>query len=112
MSPGGLCMSLHPSNWPRASLPQQCFHVPYSALTMFISTDQSERDSATAYSESLPHHLSPVHRGGLDRSAPSPPPQTPCTLWAPLFALLMCVPGKVGEANPPPAVSCLFDAGD
>uniref|UniRef100_A0A4W3HZT4 MFSD2 lysolipid transporter B, sphingolipid n=1 Tax=Callorhinchus milii TaxID=7868 RepID=A0A4W3HZT4_CALMI len=26
-----------------------CFHVPYSALTMFISTDQSERDSATAY---------------------------------------------------------------
>uniref|UniRef100_H3AYJ6 MFSD2 lysolipid transporter A, lysophospholipid n=2 Tax=Latimeria chalumnae TaxID=7897 RepID=H3AYJ6_LATCH len=26
-----------------------CFHVPYSALTMFISTDQTERDSATAY---------------------------------------------------------------
>ncbi|XP_006503540.1 sodium-dependent lysophosphatidylcholine symporter 1 isoform X1 [Mus musculus] len=26
-----------------------CFHVPYSALTMFISTEQSERDSATAY---------------------------------------------------------------
>ncbi|XP_026800395.3 major facilitator superfamily domain-containing protein 2B isoform X2 [Pangasianodon hypophthalmus] len=26
-----------------------CFHVPYSALTMFLSTDQQERDSATAY---------------------------------------------------------------
>ncbi|KAK2826232.1 hypothetical protein Q5P01_020446 [Channa striata] len=26
-----------------------CFHVPYSALTMFISSDQKERDSATAY---------------------------------------------------------------
>lgn len=29
----------------------QCFHVPYSALTMFISSEQAERDSATAYSE-------------------------------------------------------------
>uniref|UniRef100_A0A8C7YCR2 MFSD2 lysolipid transporter A, lysophospholipid n=1 Tax=Oryzias sinensis TaxID=183150 RepID=A0A8C7YCR2_9TELE len=28
---------------------QTCFHVPYSALTMFISTKQEERDSATAY---------------------------------------------------------------
>ncbi|KAL0969212.1 hypothetical protein UPYG_G00223940 [Umbra pygmaea] len=28
---------------------QTCFHVPYSALTMFISTNQKERDSATAY---------------------------------------------------------------
>ncbi|KAK1894361.1 Sodium-dependent lysophosphatidylcholine symporter 1-B [Dissostichus eleginoides] len=28
---------------------QTCFHVPYSALTMFITTDQKERDSATAY---------------------------------------------------------------
>lgn len=28
---------------------QTCYHVPYSALTMFISTDQRERDSATAY---------------------------------------------------------------
>ncbi|KAJ8289395.1 hypothetical protein GJAV_G00000790 [Gymnothorax javanicus] len=28
---------------------QTCFHVPYSALTMFISSEQSERDSATAY---------------------------------------------------------------
>uniref|UniRef100_A0A665T7E4 Major facilitator superfamily domain containing 2A n=1 Tax=Echeneis naucrates TaxID=173247 RepID=A0A665T7E4_ECHNA len=27
----------------------QCFHVPYSALTMFISSEQKERDSATAY---------------------------------------------------------------
>lgn len=27
----------------------QCFHVPYSALTMFITRDQKERDSATAY---------------------------------------------------------------
>uniref|UniRef100_A0A8C9W876 MFSD2 lysolipid transporter B, sphingolipid n=1 Tax=Scleropages formosus TaxID=113540 RepID=A0A8C9W876_SCLFO len=27
-----------------------CFHVPYSALTMFLSTNQKERDSATAYS--------------------------------------------------------------
>uniref|UniRef100_A0A8C2HBM2 Major facilitator superfamily domain containing 2B n=1 Tax=Cyprinus carpio TaxID=7962 RepID=A0A8C2HBM2_CYPCA len=26
-----------------------CFHVPYSALTMFLSIDQCERDSATAY---------------------------------------------------------------
>ncbi|XP_077443595.1 major facilitator superfamily domain-containing protein 2B [Stigmatopora argus] len=26
-----------------------CYHVPYSALTMFLSTDQLERDSATAY---------------------------------------------------------------
>lgn len=30
----------------------QCFHVPYSALTMFISSEQKERDSATAYSKS------------------------------------------------------------
>ncbi|KAL7876831.1 hypothetical protein SRHO_G00034740 [Serrasalmus rhombeus] len=28
---------------------QTCFHVPYSALTMFISSEQNERDSATAY---------------------------------------------------------------
>ncbi|KAM3595513.1 uncharacterized protein V6R79_024578 [Siganus canaliculatus] len=28
---------------------QTCFHVPYSALTMFISRDQKDRDSATAY---------------------------------------------------------------
>ncbi|KAJ7991909.1 hypothetical protein DPEC_G00288760 [Dallia pectoralis] len=28
---------------------QTCFHVPYSALTMFISDEQKERDSATAY---------------------------------------------------------------
>lgn len=28
---------------------QTCYHVPYSALTMYISTDQKERDSATAY---------------------------------------------------------------
>uniref|UniRef100_A0A8C9W5K3 MFSD2 lysolipid transporter A, lysophospholipid b n=1 Tax=Scleropages formosus TaxID=113540 RepID=A0A8C9W5K3_SCLFO len=28
---------------------QTCFHVPYSALTMFLSSDQKERDSATAY---------------------------------------------------------------
>ncbi|MBN3275810.1 NLS1B protein, partial [Polyodon spathula] len=26
-----------------------CFHVPYSSLTMFISSEQKERDSATAY---------------------------------------------------------------
>ncbi|XP_048453076.1 sodium-dependent lysophosphatidylcholine symporter 1-like [Rhincodon typus] len=26
-----------------------CFHVPYSTLTMFLSSDQSERDSATAF---------------------------------------------------------------
>uniref|UniRef100_G3P0X2 Major facilitator superfamily domain containing 2ab n=1 Tax=Gasterosteus aculeatus TaxID=69293 RepID=G3P0X2_GASAC len=31
------------------SFPNQCFHVPYSALTMFISSEQKERDSATAY---------------------------------------------------------------
>lgn len=31
----------------------QCFHVPYSALTMFISREQSERDSATAYRKSI-----------------------------------------------------------
>ncbi|KAI5090625.1 major facilitator superfamily domain-containing protein 2B [Silurus meridionalis] len=30
-----------------------CFHVPYSALTMFLSTDQQERDSATAYRMTL-----------------------------------------------------------
>uniref|UniRef100_A0A8D3CHZ2 MFSD2 lysolipid transporter B, sphingolipid n=1 Tax=Scophthalmus maximus TaxID=52904 RepID=A0A8D3CHZ2_SCOMX len=30
-------------------LTMTCFHVPYSALTMFLSTDQKERDSATAY---------------------------------------------------------------
>lgn len=29
----------------------QCYHVPYSALTMFISSEQAERDSATAYRE-------------------------------------------------------------
>lgn len=28
---------------------QTCYHVPYSALTMSISNDQKERDSATAY---------------------------------------------------------------
>uniref|UniRef100_A0A8D0AAN9 MFSD2 lysolipid transporter A, lysophospholipid b n=1 Tax=Sander lucioperca TaxID=283035 RepID=A0A8D0AAN9_SANLU len=28
---------------------QTCFHVPYSALTMFISSEQKDRDSATAY---------------------------------------------------------------
>ena len=33
----------------------QCFHVPYSALTMFLSTDQRERDSATAYRTSPPY---------------------------------------------------------
>lgn len=33
------------------SFAHQCFHVPYSALTMFISSEQKERDSATAYSE-------------------------------------------------------------
>ncbi|XP_048387281.2 major facilitator superfamily domain-containing protein 2B [Stegostoma tigrinum] len=26
-----------------------CFHVPYSTLTMFLSSDQKERDSATAF---------------------------------------------------------------
>ncbi|GCB74483.1 hypothetical protein scyTo_0003573 [Scyliorhinus torazame] len=26
-----------------------CFHVPYSALVLFLSSDQKERDSATAY---------------------------------------------------------------
>ena len=31
----------------------QCFHVPYSALTMFISREQSERDSATAYRKNI-----------------------------------------------------------
>ncbi len=35
----------------------QCFHVPYSALTMFISSEQKERDSATAYSEYHSHHV-------------------------------------------------------
>lgn len=35
-------------------LPWQCFHVPYSALTMFISSNQKERDSATAYRTSTP----------------------------------------------------------
>lgn len=29
----------------------QLFQVPYSALTMFLSTDQKDRDSATAYRE-------------------------------------------------------------
>ncbi|XP_051948984.1 sodium-dependent lysophosphatidylcholine symporter 1-B-like [Xyrauchen texanus] len=28
---------------------QTCFHVPYSSLTMVISSEQKERDSATAY---------------------------------------------------------------
>uniref|UniRef100_A0A3Q3XR07 Major facilitator superfamily domain containing 2A n=1 Tax=Mola mola TaxID=94237 RepID=A0A3Q3XR07_MOLML len=28
---------------------QTCFHVPYSALTMFISSEQKQRDSATAF---------------------------------------------------------------
>uniref|UniRef100_A0A8C5ADL8 Sodium-dependent lysophosphatidylcholine symporter 1-B n=1 Tax=Gadus morhua TaxID=8049 RepID=A0A8C5ADL8_GADMO len=31
---------------------QTCFHVPYSSFTMFISDDQKERDSATAYRKS------------------------------------------------------------
>ncbi|XP_039111902.1 sodium-dependent lysophosphatidylcholine symporter 1 isoform X4 [Hyaena hyaena] len=48
--PCGTCFSIAClRHWSRASLPYQCFHVPYSALTMFISTEQSERDSATAY---------------------------------------------------------------
>lgn len=37
----------------------QCFHVPYSALTMFISREQSERDSATAYRKSISFPSSP-----------------------------------------------------
>ena len=39
---GSLCFSVR----------SQCFHVPYSALTMFISGEQKERDSATAYRKS------------------------------------------------------------
>ncbi|XP_042625538.1 sodium-dependent lysophosphatidylcholine symporter 1-A-like [Cyprinus carpio] len=35
---------------------QTCFHVPYSALTMFISTEQKERDSATAYRKNIYTH--------------------------------------------------------
>ena len=34
------------------SVGSQCFHVPYSSFTMFISDDQKERDSATAYRKS------------------------------------------------------------
>lgn len=40
-------------------VPLQCFHVPYSALTMFISREQSERDSATAYRKSISFPFSP-----------------------------------------------------
>ena len=40
-------------------VPLQCFHVPYSALTMFISREQSERDSATAYRKSISFPSSP-----------------------------------------------------
>lgn len=40
-------------------MPLQCFHVPYSALTMFISREQSERDSATAYRKSISFPSSP-----------------------------------------------------
>lgn len=44
----------------------QCFHVPYSALTMFITSDQKERDSATAYRMSTPRCLfTAVTRGWL-----------------------------------------------
>lgn len=39
----------------------QCFHVPYSALTMFISSEQKERDSATAYSEYHSWHVKWLH---------------------------------------------------
>lgn len=38
-------------------LTSQCFHVPYSALTMFLSTNQHERDSATAYRKHSSHTL-------------------------------------------------------
>lgn len=47
---------------PMFSWPFQCFHVPYSALTMFISSEQAERDSATAYSE--------FRRSAVDREYP------------------------------------------
>lgn len=40
-------------------VPLQCFHVPYSALTMFISREQSERDSATAYRKRISFPSSP-----------------------------------------------------
>lgn len=60
MSRGHLVSPLVPvcvRRWPdcvRSLHALQCFHVPYSALTMFISHDQKERDSATAYRTSAP----------------------------------------------------------
>lgn len=73
------------SDWPRASLPCQCFHVPYSALTMFISTEQSERDSATAYRK-FPQGTEPTHQGpGVPHSLILLPHFFP---WAPNSLLL------------------------
>lgn len=31
----------------------QCYHVPYSSLTMFLGGSQRDRDSATAYRKCL-----------------------------------------------------------
>uniref|UniRef100_A0A4W5N982 MFSD2 lysolipid transporter A, lysophospholipid b n=1 Tax=Hucho hucho TaxID=62062 RepID=A0A4W5N982_9TELE len=44
---------------------QTCFHVPYSALTMFITEDQKERDSATAYSMSYTWTLTILETASL-----------------------------------------------
>ncbi|KAK3572889.1 hypothetical protein QTP86_009894 [Hemibagrus guttatus] len=48
---------------------QTCFHVPYSALTMFISSSQKERDSATAYREFLLLFMNTPHRRYDDRGS-------------------------------------------
>lgn len=55
----------------------QCFHVPYSALTMFISREQSERDSATAYRKCLLPSFSVPCRSSVTKPWPLSLPQFP-----------------------------------
>uniref|UniRef100_A0A8D2L592 Major facilitator superfamily domain containing 2A n=1 Tax=Varanus komodoensis TaxID=61221 RepID=A0A8D2L592_VARKO len=74
-----------------------CFHVPYSALTMFISREQSERDSATAYRmtvEVLGTVLGTAVQGQIVGKA-----DTPCIPDPLLLPVLNSSSVAVGELN-------------
>uniref|UniRef100_A0A672Z1W3 Major facilitator superfamily domain containing 2A n=1 Tax=Sphaeramia orbicularis TaxID=375764 RepID=A0A672Z1W3_9TELE len=63
---------------------QTCFHVPYSALTMFISSEQKERDSATAYRmtvEVLGTVVGTAIQGQIVGMANAPCLPGPLTFW-------------------------------
>uniref|UniRef100_A0A493TGS0 MFSD2 lysolipid transporter A, lysophospholipid n=1 Tax=Anas platyrhynchos platyrhynchos TaxID=8840 RepID=A0A493TGS0_ANAPP len=73
-----------------------CFHVPYSALTMFISREQSERDSATAYRmtvEVLGTVLGTAIQGQIVGQV-----VTPC-IQSPLFASESNASASMGDVN-------------